>query len=204
MFKKIKILSIAVLALLLFIGLGPVNSQAHMMWKGHKGHMTKMSRMMKMKIFFIRHSVGFFPIVYKYHPGPMWILKNAKALRLTKTQIIREKALKKEMFMETKKGVIQLKTALKEYTEAAEQLNPSIKELMIREQAVGNAETYLGGVMIPYHIKGYRVLNASQMAEYHKLAAKNFKMKMRMMMKMMMKKCRWKMKMMHKKMHGGW
>ncbi|MHB1698302.1 MAG: hypothetical protein ACYCSQ_09410 [bacterium] len=203
MLKKIKI--ILILSLAVFIGFGTVKSEAKMMRK---------NKMMKMKMFFMHHSVGFFPVFFKHHPGPMWILKNAKALNLTKLQISREVALKKAMFQKTKNGIMELKAAIKEYKITAKQYNPSIKELMVREQAVGNAETYLGGVMIPYHIKAFRILNASQRVEFKKLAImswKKMKAKMKIMHKMMMihvilKSCRKKLKMLHKKMkmlHNG-
>ncbi len=70
---------------------------------------------------------------------------------------------------------MKLTTLLKQYKMVAKQSNPSIKEIMSREQAVGNMENYLGGVMIPYYIKAFRLLNASQRIKYKKLMIMNWK-----------------------------
>ncbi len=166
---------------------------------------AKMRKFRRMVIFFKLHSLGFIPIFYKYHPGPMWIVKHAKYLNLTPAQIKQAKILQKGMFQETKSGIKTLKNAINQYRMSAKQTNPSIKGLIEDVKTVGKAETYLGYEMIPFHIKAYRLLNASQKIQFKKLRkmmlkAYNKEMmgKMAMMRKMMMM-LRLKMKMLHEK-----
>ena len=167
---------------------------------------AKMKKFRKMVIFFKRHSLGFIPIFYKYHPGPLWIVKHAKALNLTPAQIKQARILQKGMFQKTKVGIMALKNAIRQYRAAAKQENPSIKGLITDVQAVGNAETYLSYEMIPFHIKAYRLLNASQKIKYRKLRKmmlKAYNMKMRhkmMIVRRMMKMLHRKIMMLHKKM----
>jgi hypothetical protein len=208
MFKKIKLLLL--LSLVIFIGFGAVKSEAHMM--------MKMSKMMKMKMFFLRHSLGFGPIFYQYHPGPMWILKNAKALHLNAYQISQEKILEKGMFTDTKSDIKSLKAAIKVYKAIAQTDNPGINQVETAVDNVGNAETRLAKVMMPFHLKGYGLLNASQRVIFKKLAKANWdtmtaKMKIMhkmMMIHMMIKLCHMKLRMLRHKMmmlgggHGKW
>ncbi len=186
-----KIMFVLLFLLIIFAGLSPLKSEAKTIKK------SKMTKML-----FMSRSLGFNPIFYMRHPGPVWFLKNAKALNLTNQQINQEILLKKAIFQNVKKGIAKLKTAIRLYKIAVRQPNPSIKELMVREQSVGNAETYLGGIIIPYNIKAFRLLNVPQRAKFKKLRimdCKKMKAKMLIMHKMMMirtilKSCRRKLK----------
>ncbi len=204
MFKKILLFSIMLLMAAVFTF--TVKSEAKMMNGKGMTKIEKMRKFRKMVMFFKRHSLGFIPIFYKYHPGPMWVVKHAKDLDLTPAQIKEGKVLQKEMFQKTKVGIMALKNAIRQYRTAAKQENPSIKGLITDVQAVGNAETYLGYEMIPFHIKAYRLLNASQKIKYtslRKMMIKAYNMKMRhkmMMMRRMMKMLHEKMMMLHEKM----
>ncbi|MGC8555235.1 MAG: hypothetical protein ACP5NA_07110 [Candidatus Acidulodesulfobacterium sp.] len=184
MTKKVTLFTL--IALIFFLGLNAAKSNAMTM-------MMSKAKMMKIKMFFMHHSLGFPSIFYKFHPGPHWILMHAKSFNLNSSQIKQEKMLTMEMMHSTIKGVMMLKKALKQYKMDAMQNNPSISKLISDVKAVGNAETYLGYEMIPFHIKGYRVLYPSQQSLYHRLAKMNWMKKMQMMRKQMMKK----MQMMH-------
>jgi hypothetical protein len=76
---------------------------------------------------------------------------------------------------------VALKKAYRAYREYAKQPNPSIKVLIHDVQTVGRAQAYLGYEMIPYHIKGYRLLDPAQQVIYHRLAHKNWVHMMKMM-----------------------
>ena len=162
--------------------------------------MNKTKKLKSMKKFFMLHSLGFGFNFYIFHPGPYWVFQNAKVLKLTPAQALQEKMLTKEMMNDTKKGIITLKRAIIRYRTYAMHKNPSIKKLISYVKAVGEAETYLGYEMIPFHIKGYRVLNASQRIMYLKLtkikAAKMRAMRHQFMRMMHMVH----MRMIHKKM----
>ena len=174
----------ALMSLIFFLSLNAVKSNAMMMSK------IKMMKLMKI---FKQHNLGFLPVFYRFHPGPNWVLMHAKALNLNSSQIKQEKILTMEMMHNTIKGVMRFKKALKQYKMDAMQNNPSISKLISDVKAVGNAETYLGYVMIPFHIKGYRVLYPSQKSLYHRLAKMNWIKTMQMMRKQKMHKT----KMMH-------
>ncbi|MHB1664311.1 MAG: hypothetical protein ACYCT7_03480 [bacterium] len=174
----------ALMSLIFFLSLNTVKSNAMMMSK------VKMMKLMKI---FKQHNLGFLPVFYRFHPGPNWVLMHAKALNLNSSQIKQEKMLTMEMMHNTIKGAIMFKKALKQYKMDAMQNNPNISKLISDVKAVGNAETYLGYVMIPFHIKGYRVLYPSQKSLYHRLAKMNWIKTMRMMHKQKMQKT----KMMH-------
>ncbi|RZD15697.1 MAG: hypothetical protein EVJ46_09225 [Candidatus Acididesulfobacter guangdongensis] len=182
MIKKATLFTL--IALIFFLGLNTAKSNAMMMSK---------AKMMKTEMFFMHHSLGFPSIFYKFHPGPHWILMHAKSFNLNSSQLKQEKMLTMGMMHNTIKGVMMLKKALRQYKMDAMQNNPSISKLISDVKAVGNAETYLGYEMIPFHIKGYRVLYPSQQSLYHRLAKMNWMKKMQMMRKQMMKK----MQMMH-------
>ena len=49
-------------------------------------HMTKEQKMQAQK-YFRAHSLGFSQIFKRYHPGPYWILHNAKEFGLTKRML---------------------------------------------------------------------------------------------------------------------
>ena len=137
--------------------------------------------MEKMHMYFAHHSLGFPRHFYRFHPGPQWDLINASALHLTAAQIKQEKMLEMGMMQDTKRGVMVLKKAYRKYCEDAKLPNPSIRALIQDVQAVGHAQAYLGYEMIPYHLKGYRLLDPAQQVIYHRLARENWTHKMKMM-----------------------
>ena len=130
--------------------------------------------MAKMHMYFVHHNFGFARNFYQFHPGPHWDLMNASALHLTAGQIKQEKMLVMGMMQNTEHGVIALKKAYRKYREEAKLPDPSIRVLTQDVQAVGRAQAYLGYVMIPYHMKGYRLLDPAQQAIYHHLARENW------------------------------
>ena len=141
----------------------------------------KATALEKMHMYFVHHNFGFARNFYRFHPGPHWDLMNASALHLTAAQIKQEKMLVTGMMQDTKQGVVALKNAYRKYREYAKQPNPSIRVLIHDVQAVGHAQAYLGYEMIPYHIKGYRLLDPAQRVIYHRLARENWIHKMKMM-----------------------
>ena len=136
--------------------------------------------MVKMHMYFAHHSLGFPRHFYRFHPGPQDLI-NASALHLTAAQIKQERMLETGMMRDTKRGVMALKKAYRKYHEDAKLPNPSIRALIQDVQAVGHAQAYLGYEMIPYHLKGYRLLDPAQRVIYHRLARENWTHKMKMM-----------------------
>ncbi|MFW0884438.1 hypothetical protein ACMCNP_05235 [Candidatus Acidulodesulfobacterium sp. H_13] len=163
-----KIFLTAFLFLAVFLGFNISGANASMPTNACAMSKTKKTR--NMKRFFRMHSLNFRFNFYIFHPGPFWVYKNAKVLKLTPVQVLQEKMLAKEMMNDTKQGIKTLKKAILGYRTASMQKNPSIKESISRVKAVGEAETYLGYVMIPSHIKAYRLLDPSQRMMYLKLA----------------------------------
>jgi hypothetical protein len=168
------ILKNAFLAMALAALAGGLNP-AHAAMQGRRGTMAKRG------MYFMHHSLGFPFIFFRFHPGPHWDLLHAAALHLTPQQVAEEKHLAMGMMMETGRGVRRLKMAYRNYRKAARAPNPSIRALVGDVMAVGRAQTYLGYVMIPFHLKGYRLLDPAQQAIYQRLAAT---MRMRMMQAM--------------------
>ncbi len=163
-----KIFLAAFLFLAVFLGFNISGASANMPINACAMSKTKKTR--NMKRFFRMHSLNFRFNFYIFHPGPFWVYKNAKVLKLTPVQVLQEKMLAKEMMNDTKQGIKTLKKAILAYRTAAMRKNPSIKKLIGRTKAVGEAETYLGYIMIPSHIKAYRLLDTSQRITYLKLA----------------------------------
>ncbi len=188
-----KKISLAVfLFLIIFSSFNVIKADAKML---NACAMNKTKKMRNLKKFFMLHSLDFAFNFYIFHPGPYWVFQNAKALKLTPAQALKEKILTKEMMNDTKAGIKVLKKAIIEYRTYAMHKNPDIKKLINDVKAVGKAETYLAYEMIPFHINGYRVLNTSQRAIYVKLAAMKAE-KMRAMRRKAMRM----MQMLHKKM----
>ncbi len=146
------------------------------------GMHARTNTMAKAHMYFSRHSLGFAEHFYQFHPGPHWDLMNASALRLTAAQIKQEKILETGMMQDTERGIMALKKAYRKYSEDAKLPDPSISVLIRDVQAIGHAQAYLGYEMIPYHLKGYRLLDPAQQVIYHRLARDNWirihKMKM--------------------------
>ncbi len=124
--------------------------------------------------YFMRHSFGFIGIFYRYHPGPHWSLMHAQALHLTPAQISEEKMLATGMRSHTMRGIMSLRMAYRRYREAARQPDPSTRTLIRDVREIGRAQAYLGYEMIPFHLKGYRLLDPSQRITYRRLAHENW------------------------------
>lgn len=127
-------------------------------------------------LYFSRHSFGFPRIFYRYHPGPHWDLMHAQALHLTPAQVNEEKMLSMAMMRDTRRGMRILRGAYRRYREDARGPNPSIRTLVRDVRAIGSAQAYLAYEMIPFHLRGYRLLDPAQRALYRHLARANWKM----------------------------
>ena len=138
-----------------------------------------------MMMYLRQHTFNFERYFYQFHPGPHWDLVNAKQLRLTPAQISAEKHLVKGMKRDTIRGITALKVAYQRYRNDARQKTPKLSTLIHDVKAVGRAQAYLGYEMMPYHLKGHRLLNNSQKLIYKRLARENW---MRIMRKRQMGK----------------
>ena len=132
-------------------------------------HMTKDQKMQAQK-YFRSHSLGFSEIFKRYHPGPYWILHNAKKLDLTKSQIAQEEKLKDGMAISTITDDKKLQKAYAIYKENAAVAEPKASVIKRDIYNVGKAETLLAWEMVPYHLKGYTILTPAQKNTYSMLA----------------------------------
>ncbi len=137
------------------------------------------------EMYFKQHTFNFPEYFYQFHPGPHWDLMNAKQLHLTPRQISAEKRLVRGMKRDTIYGITVLKAAYQRYQGDASQKTPRLSTLVSDVKAVGRAQTYLAYEMMPYHLKGYRLLNNAQKLIYYRLARENW---MRIMHKRQMGK----------------
>lgn len=133
-------------------------------------HMSTETKMQAQK-YFRAHSFDFSNTFSRYHPGPYWILHHKDAFQLTTEQVKQEESLKMGMARSTLEGVAALKLKYDKYASDSKKLNLSIEELMSDVDAIGIAQTRLAKEMIPYHIKGYALLNPAQMKIYQKLVS---------------------------------
>ena len=135
--------------------------------------------------YFEHHTFNFKSYFYQYHPGPHWDLVNAKKLHLSPAQIKTEKHLVEGMKSDTMRGIRELKAAYRRFKNDAAQSSPKIKiNVIIHDvKAVGRAQAFLAYEMVPYHVKGYRLLDHSQRRIYKRLARENW-MKITRMSKM--------------------
>ncbi len=132
-------------------------------------HMTKEQQMQAQK-YFRYHSLGFSDIFKRYHPGPYWILHNAKRLDLTKDQIAQEEKLRDGMAISTITDDRKLQKAYAIYKKDAAVAEPKASALKRDIYNVGKAETLLAWEMVPYHLKGYSILTPAQRTTYTMLA----------------------------------
>ncbi len=139
----------------------------------HAG-MSAKKEMARSHMYFRQHTFNFGPYFYQYHPGPHWDLVNAKKLHLSPTQIKAEEHLVKGMKQDTMRGIRDLKAAYRRYKNDARQQAPKISTLIRDVKAVGHTQAYLAYEMIPYHLKGYRLLNNTQKVIYKRLAQANW------------------------------
>ncbi len=124
--------------------------------------------------YFEPHTFNFGSYFYQYHPGPHWDLVNTKKLHLSPTQIKAEEHLIKGMKQDTMRGIRDLKVSYRRYKNDARQKDPKISTLIRDVKAVGHAQAYLAYEMIPYHLRGYRLLNNTQKVIYKRLAHENW------------------------------
>ncbi len=126
--------------------------------------------------YFEQHTFNFKSYFYQYHPGPHWDLVNAKKLHLTPTQIKAEKYLVKGMKRDTMHGIKELKATYERYKIDASQPSSEVKinKIVYDVKAIGRAQAFLAYEMVPYHVKGYRLLDRSQRHIYQRLARQNW------------------------------
>ena len=136
-------------------------------------HMTKEQKMEAQK-YFRAHSLGFSQIFKRYHPGPYWILDNAKEFGLTKGQIAQEEKLKDGMAISTITDDRKLQKAYAIYKRNAAATTPNESIIKRDIYNVGKAETLLAWEMVPYHLKGYSILTPAQKKMYTTLAKKTW------------------------------
>ena len=74
------------------------------------------------------------------------------------------------MANETISANTTVKKAYEKYASDAAMAEPSLATLKSDIEAIGEAQTHLALVMIPYHLKSYALLNDSQKSLYKKLA----------------------------------
>lgn len=150
-----------------FIGL--FSSSSFALTTTQLSHMTKEQKIQAQK-YFRSHSLGFSEIFKRYHPGPYWILHNAKKFDLTKNQIIQEEKLKDGMAVSTITDDKKLQKAYAIYQENAAVAVPNESVIKRDIYNVGKAETHLAWEMVPYHLKGYSILTPEQKRTYAILA----------------------------------
>lgn len=125
--------------------------------------------------YFLAHSFDFAPIFNIYHHPPGWIERRKKELHLTDAQVKEEQALTSGMGHGTAAAMAPLKQAYKKYAADSALPNPSIKLILQDIKDIGRKETKLASVMIPYHLKAYKILNPDQRKIYATLEAKFLK-----------------------------
>ena len=137
--------------------------------------LSKMSAAQKkqQQQYFTSHSFEFSTIFKRYHPGPYWILEKTRQLQLSNAQIKQQEQLKFVMAKSTISANSVLQQAYAKYASDAKAENPSLAIIEQDIEAVGNAQTHLARVMVPYHLDAYKILNPAQQAVYRKLAAEH-------------------------------
>lgn len=121
--------------------------------------------------YFASHSFEFSSIFKSHHPGPYWILEHVKQLQLSSAQIKQQEELKFGMARSTISGNIALQNAYKKYASDASAIEPSPTLIKHDIEAIGEAQTHLAWVMVPYHLKAYSALNPAQQTLYRALVA---------------------------------
>ena len=131
-------------------------------------HMSVVQKQQAQK-YFRAHSFDFPKAFGRYHPGPYWILHHASAFHLTKKQTEQETMLKLGMAKSTIMDDIRLKNIYAHYVQDSKALNPSSSRILADISSIGKEQTILAKEMIPYHVKGYNLLNSTQRKTYQKL-----------------------------------
>ena len=153
--------------------IGLFSSSSYALTTMQLSHMTKEQKMQAQK-YFRAHSLGFSQIFKRYHPGPYWILHNAKEFGLTKNQVAQEEKLKDGMAISTITDDKKLQKAYAIYKRNAAATAPNESVLKRDIYNVGKAETLLAWEMVPYHLKGYSLLTPAQKKIYTMLAKKTW------------------------------
>ncbi len=141
---------------------------------GATPQLSKMSASQKKQEqqYFASHSFEFSSIFKSHHPGPYWILENAKQFQLSSEQIKQQEDLKFGMAKSTISSNTALQKAYKKYASDASAAEPSLAVIKKDIEDIGHAQTHLALVMVPYHLKAYSALNPTQQTLYRKLVAK--------------------------------
>ena len=121
--------------------------------------------------YFASHSFEFPSLFSRLHPGPYWILENAKQFELSSEQIKQQENLKFAMAKSTISGNAALRKAYEKYASDAAAANPSLAVIKKDIEDIGKAQTRLALVMVPYHLQAYSALNPAQQTLYRKLVA---------------------------------
>lgn len=121
--------------------------------------------------YFRSHSFDFSSIFSSRHPGPYWILENAKQFQLSSEQIKHQEDLKFGMAKSTIAGNTALQRAYEQYASDASAVEPSLAAIKKDIEAIGKAQTNLALVMVPYHLRAYSALTPAQQTLYRKLVA---------------------------------
>ena len=122
--------------------------------------------------YFASHSFEFSSIFKSHHPGPYWILENAKQFQLSSEQTKQQEDLKFGMAKSTISGNVALQNAYKKYAADASATSPSLAVIKKDIEDIGKAQTHLALVMVPYHLKAYSALNPVQQTLYRELVAR--------------------------------
>ena len=80
--------------------------------------------------------------------------------------------LKFGMAKSTISGNVALQNAYKKYAADASVTLPSLAVIKNDIEDIGNAQTHLALVMVPYHLKAYSALNPVQQTLYRELVAR--------------------------------
>lgn len=121
--------------------------------------------------YFAAHSFEFSSIFTRHHPGLYWILANAEHFQLSAEQAKRQETLKLAMARATISGNAALRKAYEKYASDASAAEPSRAVIRKDIEAIGEAQTHLAQVMVPFHLDAYAALNAAQRETYGRLAA---------------------------------
>lgn len=121
--------------------------------------------------YFGTHSFEFSSIFKNHHPGPYWILAKTKEFHLSSEQIKQQEALKFAMAKSTLSSSAVLQKAYEKYASDASATEPSLAVINDDIEAIGNAQTHLARVMVPYHLDAYAALRPAQQVLYQKLVA---------------------------------
>lgn len=90
---------------------------------------------------------------------------------MSSEQIKQQEALKFAMAKSTLSSSAVLQKAYEKYASDASATEPSLAVINDDIEAIGNAQTHLARVMVPYHLDAYAALRPAQQVLYQKLVA---------------------------------